>query len=156
MLSIYFQKSIRRFGNYMYITPYLIRRNKQILSTVESNEIENKLNIVKFNINETFERELNQIQNIDKFQNFYGTLELKIKIRNDASINSYFMNKKWCAIDNKIPEWSYPLVYKSAINQQKTGPDSHYDPITGEACENAEKTMKIIEEWARKNGINLP
>jgi len=139
-----------------------------------SNKISGVINHKMFT-NKRYNKIIKQKKEIDKYH--YEQLEL-LDMERDNSINKIRKYNKFKELENYIsiftkdpftgydltknntdfPEWTYPILYKIAEEQMnaKSIPANNWTSWgNGELINNAKKTVKYIEEWAKLNNVDL-
>lgn len=90
--------------------------------------------------------DIQKIKGISKYQDFFGKVIICSETEDSKSIKRRFHNN-WFRLDNTIPKWSYPLIYKIAAEQSKLSSYSSFrQPEDLVAMDFARETMKQLKQ----------
>ncbi len=88
---------------------------RQIFTKQKAENIKNEIEMIMQNAN----KQIQEINGIDKYQELYGSQELTIDVTSNGSILDRFRYKNWNRLDHTIPKWSYPFIYDVAVEESK-------------------------------------
>ena len=86
---------------------------------------------------------IQSLQHISKYQELYGKIDIRLNVTTRDSIKHIF-HENMFQLNEKIPEWSYPFVYKIALEHMNRRV-IHNCPQDLCAISIATKTVKYLE-----------
>jgi hypothetical protein len=109
-------------------------------------------NIVRSSIDDIVKVAQNRIQfiyDIERYQQLYGNIKITAEHSWGDSITYEFRDRSWNTLTDKLPEWSYPVLYQIALKESKiTRKYTTPEELVARDC--AAKTVKELELFFAK------